>query len=514
VPLEHEAVIVRRIFREFIGGKSQRQIARDLAREGVPTAQRKSWHQGTVSTILHSPLHVGRLRFHDDELEAQVEPIIDEETWSAAQAQLAATARTKGAGRGRPSSGSHLFTRGVLRCGRCGAAMVPRTIQPRSVNGKPYEAYLCHTRIRDKEACDQTPVARELVDGAALMYFERVCLDVEATAEQLRESAGSQQAEVSALAEQAEREVIRVRGSRELIERDYLAGVLPGEEYERLRAQLEEEKASAVAEATRLRERVAELSEEAIIGRLELEALEQLSELRAAIVESVRAADGISAVRAALLRVFDRFELVHVPTERAKLGDPGAELPAAELAERVAGAYGLSFGDYWLEPVARAEFVLGWNEADEWPLLRRIPLELAVNKDANGRPFVYEELVARIRALLRRCPPRSEVLDLGELVVDRRARRVLVRGREVDVSQKEYSLLVKLASDPDRVFTREHLLRDVWGYPGVSATRTVESHASRLRVKLGAAGLEGWVVNAWGVGYKLRPAFAACVSPG
>jgi DNA-binding response OmpR family regulator len=129
--------------------------------------------------------------------------------------------------------------------------------------------------------------------------------------------------------------------------------------------------------------------------------------------------------------------------------------------------------------------------------------------DYLARPFVYEELVARIRALLRRCPPRSEVLDLGELVVDRRARRVLARGREVDVSQKEYALLVKLATDPDRVFTREHLLRDVWGYPGVSATRTVESHASRLRVKLGAAGLDGWVVNAWGVGYKLRPASAA-----
>ena len=125
--------------------------------------------------------------------------------------------------------------------------------------------------------------------------------------------------------------------------------------------------------------------------------------------------------------------------------------------------------------------------------------------DYLARPFVYEELVARIRALLRRCPPRSEVLDLGDLVVDRRARRVIARGREIDVSQKEYALLVKLSSDPDRVFTREHLLRDVWGYPGVSATRTVESHASRLRVKLVAAGLDGWVVNVWGVGYKLRP---------
>jgi DNA-binding response OmpR family regulator len=131
---------------------------------------------------------------------------------------------------------------------------------------------------------------------------------------------------------------------------------------------------------------------------------------------------------------------------------------------------------------------------------------LARCDDYLTRPFVYEELVARIHALLRRCPPRSELVDLGELVIDRAARRVLVRGREVTVSQKEYALLLKLAADPDRVFTREHLLRDVWGYPGFAPTRTVESHASRLRVKLAAAGLEDWVVNAWGVGYKLRPA--------
>ena len=95
------------------------------------------------------------------------------------------------------------------------------------------------------------------------------------------------------------------------------------------------------------------------------------------------------------------------------------------------------------------------------------------------RPFAYEELVARIRALLRRRPPHDEVLDLGELVVDRAARRVLVCGRDVVLSQKEYGLLVKLATDPDRVFTREQLLRDVWGYPVSTPTRTLESHASR-----------------------------------
>ena len=121
------------------------------------------------------------------------------------------------------------------------------------------------------------------------------------------------------------------------------------------------------------------------------------------------------------------------------------------------------------------------------------------------RPFAYEELVARIRALLRRRAPRAELLDLGHLVVDRAARRVVVRGRDVALAAKEYALLVRMAQDPDRVFSREQLLRDVWGYRTVGRTRTVESHASRLRCKLAAAGLPGWVVNQWGVGYKLRP---------
>jgi DNA-binding response OmpR family regulator len=125
--------------------------------------------------------------------------------------------------------------------------------------------------------------------------------------------------------------------------------------------------------------------------------------------------------------------------------------------------------------------------------------------DYLSRPYVYEELVARIHAVLRRTPPRHDWLDLGELVIDRAARRVVAQGREVALAAKEYALLVKLASDPDRVFTRELLLRDVWGYRTFVPTRTLESHASRVRRKLEDAGLDGWVVNVWGVGYKLRP---------
>ena len=131
--------------------------------------------------------------------------------------------------------------------------------------------------------------------------------------------------------------------------------------------------------------------------------------------------------------------------------------------------------------------------------------------DYVAKPFAYSELRLRVAALLRRTSERrgSGRLRVGELEIDPASREVRLRGAPVALSQKEFALLVKLASDPDRVFTREHLLRDVWGYPSYSATRTVESHASRLRVKLTAAGLFGWVVNDWGVGYKLRPAYCA-----
>jgi len=121
------------------------------------------------------------------------------------------------------------------------------------------------------------------------------------------------------------------------------------------------------------------------------------------------------------------------------------------------------------------------------------------------RPFAYDELVARIRAVLRRRVPRAELVDLGELVIDRAARRALVQGKEVTLASKEYALLLRMAQDPDRVLTREQLLRDVWGFRTFVPTRTVESHASRVRCKLASAGLPGWVVNKWAVGYKLRP---------
>ena len=124
--------------------------------------------------------------------------------------------------------------------------------------------------------------------------------------------------------------------------------------------------------------------------------------------------------------------------------------------------------------------------------------------DVMGRPFAYEELLARIRALLRRSSVgTADVLVAGELVVDRRTRRVAVRDVPVTLSAKEFELVARLSSEPHRVFTKEELLREVWGFRALGRTRTLESHASRVRKKLRMAEADRYVVNVWGVGYRL-----------
>src|SRR3954447_25467323 len=124
--------------------------------------------------------------------------------------------------------------------------------------------------------------------------------------------------------------------------------------------------------------------------------------------------------------------------------------------------------------------------------------------DFVAKPFSYGELRRRIEALLRRSRDRRRtgVLRAGDLELDPVSREVRLRGRRVRVSAKEFALLLTLAAEPTRVFTKEELLRDVWGYRSMGRTRTLDSHACRLRTKLGTGG-DRFVVNVWGVGYRL-----------
>src|SRR5947208_13423924 len=118
------------------------------------------------------------------------------------------------------------------------------------------------------------------------------------------------------------------------------------------------------------------------------------------------------------------------------------------------------------------------------------------------KPFFYAELLARVRAVLRRTEGRAAhgVLCVGELTLDPLTRAVRVGERDVALSNKEFALLHALARQPTRVFSKNELLRDVWGYLSMGATRTVDAHACRLRKKLGGA---RWIVSVRGVGYRL-----------
>ncbi len=124
--------------------------------------------------------------------------------------------------------------------------------------------------------------------------------------------------------------------------------------------------------------------------------------------------------------------------------------------------------------------------------------------DVLGRPFAYDELLARIRALIRRTSAESnDLVVAGDLTLDRATRRVHIRDESVDLSAKEFELVATLASKPYKVFTKAELLRDVWGYKALGRTRTLESHASRIRKKLCIDPDDRFVVNVWGVGYRM-----------
>lgn len=126
--------------------------------------------------------------------------------------------------------------------------------------------------------------------------------------------------------------------------------------------------------------------------------------------------------------------------------------------------------------------------------------------DVVRAPFIYAEVIARVRALLRRNLDNApEVLRYGALEINTAAHQVTFGLTPVDLRRKEYELLIELASAPECVFSKDELLRLVWGYQARVATRTVDTHASRLRRKLALAGADGWITAVWGVGLRLAP---------
>lgn len=130
--------------------------------------------------------------------------------------------------------------------------------------------------------------------------------------------------------------------------------------------------------------------------------------------------------------------------------------------------------------------------------------------DYIAKPFGMLEMVARIKAVLRRCAaPRSsedeeEIIRIGQLEVNQLEHKVSVGGSEVVLTLKEYELLRKFLQHPGIVFSRDKLLNDIWGYEFSGETRTVDVHIRTLRQKLGDAG--ELIETIRGVGYRMAAA--------
>ena len=134
-------------------------------------------------------------------------------------------------------------------------------------------------------------------------------------------------------------------------------------------------------------------------------------------------------------------------------------------------------------------------------------LELGAD-DYVVKPFEAKELVARIKAVLRRCAPAAQdtegVISYENLSVDLSRYELKVRGKVVDAPPKELELLYYLASHPNRVFTRDQLLDEVWGFEYYGDSRTIDVHVKRLREKLDGASSQWGLKTLWGVGYKFE----------
>lgn len=307
VPAEVE--VVKRIFADAIAGTSQMALARTLNRERIPSATAVEWNQASVRNILVNPLYTGRIRHAGNVYDGAHERVISDKTFEEAAAirELVATRREgtfKGAakgtnnGGGRRPNASHLFTRGLLKCGTCGGVLSPRT---QKATGSNAETYRCLGRCSHGiDYCPQGPVPRAEVDAAILKEISQRYLDLDETRARLRAKRSADAARASEALATAERDLMRAENALARIERDYIDGKIRAEKWERIEAGLLEERDAAKAATERTTARTADVGDEA-----EEETLRRLAALRAALLGKLDTAPDLYALRTLLRQLFE-----------------------------------------------------------------------------------------------------------------------------------------------------------------------------------------------------------------
>jgi two-component system response regulator RegX3 len=188
---------------------------------------------------------------------------------------------------------------------------------------------------------------------------------------------------------------------------------------------------------------------------------------------------------------------------RAATGESALEAPAVDLVLLDLRLPDLDGTEVCRRLRARSDVPIIIVSAKGEEIDRVVGLELGAD-DYVVKPFGFRELLARIRAVMRRARPEESdgVLHAGSLLVDLRARRVTLDGSELELTPKEFDLLALLTSDAGAVVTRERILREVWDTDWFGPTKTIDVHVASLRKKLGDG---RWIETVRGVGHRLAP---------
>jgi DNA invertase Pin-like site-specific DNA recombinase len=309
-----EAELVRRIFEWSIGGVSQQRIAQRLNAEQVRPVRGGRWAHSSVNYMLCNLLYVGMVRVGDEFVAGAHDPILDQATWDAAAARRTVKVHSpqrkdrRGAppgsnnGGGRKPVGSHLFTRGLLRCGHCGAPLSGRR-EPRA-DGSYSEVYRCLGRSKQgKHTCPQGALDRATIDDAMLSELSERYLDIEKTRERVRATRASDAALAAETLAQAEAEALRARSRLAKVTRGWQDEIIDDDEYAAQRAELAAEIEAAEAAANQARTQAATV--EAADDDPTEDTLRRIADLRAAVIGGLQNADGLDGLRALLHDLFE-----------------------------------------------------------------------------------------------------------------------------------------------------------------------------------------------------------------
>jgi hypothetical protein len=288
------ARLIRRIFDDALAAISQRQIAADLAREGIPTPNGGEWRQATVRGILYDPYYAGYFRESTRHKTPKPgEPLIEgkhpaivtlDEYWRVLE--ISQRRRTNGDGQGgRKTTRPALFTNGHLRCGFCGGPMGPRFKPGRQT---PWERYTCLTHERDKDRCPMVPVDLNAVEDMMLMVVKEQPGTLVAHIEEAIESMVRARVVTNDRLVEAEHELANLTAKRSKVEGDYLAGDLPAHLYGELREKLDTEADAARAQVEQLRSRATELASTLSTDQMEEAVASVMDRIREVVSDTAR----------------------------------------------------------------------------------------------------------------------------------------------------------------------------------------------------------------------------------